>query len=320
MSSAELPKVRNKLLRILRNEIDRRLDTSLHKSVKIDLGMEDQQQQVGKHKIKLVSEDSSAISKPGMPSFVDRVLMLLNRQPAESIPLSATQKIVEVFERPDIQGKLLILGEPGSGKTTELLHLAKDLVEGASQDKNLPIPLILELSTWKESESMQQWIADTVKKQYGLAPKITDQWLQQDDIFLLLDGLDELGLMNQKKCIGAINAFMTKKVRYGLVVCCRREEYEAGQIKLDSLNGAVYLEPLREEQIQTFFKQLNRSSIWQQIRTNSKLVELARSPLFLSMMVVAYQGRGIASQADLFDAFIAQKLREGSNNVYPPNK
>jgi predicted NACHT family NTPase len=43
------------------------------------------------------------------------------------MPLAATQKIVEVFDQPDIQGKLLILGEPGAGKTTELLHLAKDL-------------------------------------------------------------------------------------------------------------------------------------------------------------------------------------------------
>ena len=319
-SESDRQKVRRQLLQILTREIDYRLETSLYERVKLDLYMEDQRQRVGKPKTEVIPEDSSAIPKPGMRSLINRVLRPFRKQSRESIPLESTQKIVDVFDRDDIQGKLLILGEPGSGKTTELLHLAKDLLERVSKDDNLPIPLILELSAWDEGKTINQWIAGAVKKKHDIPESITLQWLQQDEILPLLDGLDELGLANQQKCIDAINTFMTEKVRYGLVVCCRREEYEAGQVQLHALNGAVYLEHLRPEQIQRFFKELNRARLWEQIRDNSTLLELARSPLFLSMLVVAYQGKPITSEAVLFDAFITQKLKEGNSNVYPPNK
>jgi len=253
-------------------------------------------------------------------SLLNRLFRPFRRQTDPPAPLAATQKIVEVFDKSDIQGKLLILGEPGSGKTTELLHLAKDLVKRALKNDSLPIPLILELSAWDENKPFERWIAEMVKQRHGIPKSITQQWLQQDDILPLLDGLDELGLVNQKKCIQAINGFLAERSRYGLIVCCRREEYEAGQVMLDRLNGAVYLEPLRPDQIQTFFQQLNRSRLWAALQNTQTLLDLARLPLFLSMLVVAYRGEPITSEAELFDAFITQKLKEGNSGIYPPNK
>ncbi|NEQ45860.1 MAG: hypothetical protein F6K00_20880 [Leptolyngbya sp. SIOISBB] len=177
----------------------------------------------------------------------------------------------------------------------------------------------MELSAWDKGEPIEQWIVEVVKQQYGIPKLITQHWLEQNDILPLLDGLDELGLPNQQKCIGEINTFLIGKARYGLVICCRREEYEAGQAKLDSLKGSVYLEPLQKEQIQTYFERLNRRHLWEQLQENSTLLELTQKPLFLSMLVVAYQGKPITNEEELFDAFIDQKL-EGATGVYPPNR
>ncbi|MEN8444825.1 MAG: hypothetical protein ABG776_07425, partial [Cyanobacteria bacterium J06555_13] len=123
-SQQQLEDIRHKLLLIVQKDINVRLATSLHELVKLDLYMEDQRQSVGKSKLELVPEDSR--KDTDFPLAVNRVLYQKDRN-KPPLALELTQKIIEVFERPDIQGKLLILGEPGSGKTTELLHLAKDL-------------------------------------------------------------------------------------------------------------------------------------------------------------------------------------------------
>ena len=106
-STDQLKDIRRQLLKIVKKEVNRRLATSLHNLVKLDLYMEDQRQKVGNPKLELVPEDNE-------PSFqsVNRVLHPKGDKPPLNLKL--TQKIVEVFERQDIQGKLLILGEPGS--------------------------------------------------------------------------------------------------------------------------------------------------------------------------------------------------------------
>ena len=53
------------------------------------------------------------------------------------------EPIIEVFQDSEIQGKLLILGDPGSGKTTELLKLAQNLCKVAAEDENNRFRLFL---------------------------------------------------------------------------------------------------------------------------------------------------------------------------------
>ena len=307
---------RNKLLQFLQDDIQLRLASSLHNLVKLDLYLEDQRQQVGKPSYELVPED---VVEPelGQDFWVNRVLRSDGTE--KLVPLQQT-KIIDVFKRSDINRKLLILGEPGSGKTTELLHLAQELTNQAIDDVRLPIPVILELSAWK-GESIEDWIASRLKKRFNLQQATIQQWLDSNQLLLLLDGLDELGLTNQSKCIKTINTFIEQQRLYGLVVCCRRKEYEAGNSKLYGLNGAVYLESLTEAQVEDYFGKLNRRRFWETVRSAPALLELARKPLFLFMLVVAYQGQPIGDEEALFDAYIQKQLSEPSNQgTYPKNK
>jgi hypothetical protein len=115
---------------------------------------------------------------------------LQNVETEEVTELEPSKPILEVFE--SAQRRLLILGEPGSGKTTELLKLADALAEAAKKDPEQPIPIIFELSAWR-GEPMQDWMADRMAWQYGVNFQLCLDWLKKDRIVPLLDGLDELG-------------------------------------------------------------------------------------------------------------------------------
>ena len=66
--------------------------------------------------------------------------------------LDPNKMLIETFGRDDIGGKLLILGAPGSGKTTALLSLAEQLVCGALAQPKTVIPVLFELSTWRDDK------------------------------------------------------------------------------------------------------------------------------------------------------------------------
>ena len=316
---SKLLELRKQLLKRLQGDISIRRQNSLHNLIKIDLEMEEQRRQVGGKMAELVPQDP----EPENNNPLNRVFRFLTKDNQQTTQLKQSQKIIDFFDRNDINGKLLILGEPGAGKTTELLSLNQDLIQRAINDKNTPIPIIFELSSWKNDQAIRDWLIGQLTEIYkGIPKKVAEQWIDNQQLIPLLDGLDELGLERQNKCIIAINEFLDSSFQPGLVVCCRREEYEQAQTKLEQLNGAIYIESLSDNQIQQYLKSLKRSFIWNEnIRNESELLELVRKPLFLTMLVVAYQGRAIKNTSELFEAYIVQQLNNPDNQgTYPPRK
>ena len=83
-------------------------------------------------------------------------------------------------------GRFLILGDPGSGKTTSLLHLARRLVDTARRDRQAPIPVLLNLSSfdagprawWSKPReppepgaSFQQWLTRELSSSAVAGPR-----------------------------------------------------------------------------------------------------------------------------------------------------
>ena len=148
----------------------------------------------------------------------------------------------------DAAGLLLVLGEPGSGKSTTLLGLAQTLLNRAGKDIRQRVPIVLNLSSWNKKQPLAEWISAELWKIYRVPSKIATSWLQNSYLLPLLDGLDEVPTALQPDCVAAINTFIEEFNPSGLVVCCRLNEYRWLPERL-KLNGAISLEPLSKDEV-----------------------------------------------------------------------
>ena len=316
--------IRKMFLERLHLEISERLENSLHEWIKVEIQVEEQMHQVKSqlHKYELVKKDS-ILDKDAETSHqgLSKELRLLNDAGGISQKIDTTQKLLSLFDREDINGKLLILGEPGAGKTTELVTLANDLLTRAAENESAPVPVIFELTTWQEDKPIKDWIIDQLDVIYSLKKKRSLKWIEQDKIIPLLDGLDELGLEKQVMCIKAINHYMSRQVLGHIVVCCRSEEYTTGEEKLESLSGAIYLKTLTEGQIKDYLNSLGRASLWDKFSSIPEVINLSKIPLFLNFLIFSYQGEAIKSHEELLDIFVDKQLEDPNNKgTYSPKE
>ena len=299
------PENQRLLLARVKYEVGQRLDQSLHNAVLINLGKELQPQQVKR------SWDAEV--KIGL-------------KPPESLPQNTS--IVKVFDDSAIAGKLLILGEPGSGKTTTQLELAQTLIHRTEEQPNYPIPVLFNLSSWKDDkQSIRDWLVAELKSKYGVRKDIGEGWVDNRQLLPMLDGVDELESARQEFCVQAINKLLQSECspQY-LVVGSRSEEYTNYKTRLQ-LNGAICLQPLTKNQIFTNLVDVNHSNIWQTINDDPNLLELVKTPLLLSVTILAYQEIAIeqwqqmTSTFDrlqyLLNAYVRRMLiREIDSNAY----
>jgi hypothetical protein len=211
-------------------------------------------------------------------------------------PLPADTRITDVFE--DVGRLLLILGEPGSGKTMTLLELARDPVARARSGTSQPAPVVFNLSSWTEKfASLSAWLTEELKTKYLIPKRIGRSWLDGNRLLLLLDGLDEVQSDRRAVCIRAINAFLEDQGTTGLVVCSRLAD-TAEQVRL-KMSGAICLRPLTATQIETYLSCLGSQldALRAALNKDDVLRDLAKSPLMLSVMTLAYQGASVGALA-----------------------
>ena len=287
-------------------EVEDRLRQSLHNAILLRLDMAEQRHQV---------------SRPW-----DSQLRTADQA---AKPLDPNTHIVEVFDRRDVGGKLLILGHPGSGKTTTMLDLATELIKRANAQPEHPIPVMFNLSSWQHAkQSITDWLLSELKLKYGVSQRLGKTWLEQKTLLPLLDGLDELPPGRQETVVQAINKWLQSGAGPSrLLVCSRIEEYELYGAKL-ALNGAVCLEPLTDTQLQKYLNSMPMGELWATLQQDGALLELVRTPLLLSVSILAndaidpVQWRQKQTTQErmtyLLDAYVERRLHEGiKSTAYP---
>lgn len=226
-------------------------------------------------------------------------------------------------------GSLLILGEPGSGKTLTLLQLAESLLDVAEADPAQPTPVVLNLSSWAMHKgALPDWIVEELLLQYQLPRETSRRLIASGGLIYLLDGLDEVAAEARDACVQAINELKAQQPA-PLVVCCRVAEYEGLAAKLN-LGTAVCIQPLTDEQIDDYLRrpELKLTAVRQMVKTDAAMRELAQTPLFLSVMTLAYRDMKRADlkqlptpearRAHLYDHYVAEMWRRRPLNGNEP--
>lgn len=288
---------RRALLQLVRNTwIKGVLEQSLYGAAMIELGLE---------------ERADAVERPW------DIVLQTDHQSRRLLPPGT--KMVDVLD--EMNGALLILGDPGSGKTTMLLELARETIARAEKDFTRPIPVVFNLSSWAERrQSITEWLVDELNTKYNIPKAIARPWVDNDDLLLLLDGLDEVEPEQREGCVGAINLFRQKHGLASVVVCSRVVEYEALTTRL-KLRGAILLQPLTPAQVDAYLTESGRelAAVHTLLQEDQSLQELTQSPLMLSVMTLAYRGIRAeelqslnsidARRQHLFDTYIQQMLQ-----------
>lgn len=231
----------------------------------------------------------------------------------------------------DADRALLILGQPGVGKTTTLLQLADELIERAENDAQAPVPVVLHLASWAERRGdLADWVVEELTAKYQIPRRLGLRWLDNDSLLLLLDGFDEVPRRYRRACATAINRFRETNGLTGLVVCSRLEAYERLGQRLH-LGGATLLQPLSADQVDRYLSAAGPSAspLRAAVGGSPEMAELASSALALSVIVVAYGDPPVADSAapaepdaqdlgPLFDRYIQRMFARRQTDPHFP--
>ncbi|MBE1875947.1 NACHT domain-containing protein [Myceligenerans pegani] len=239
--------------------------------------------------------------------------------------------------------RLVVLGEPGAGKTVLAIQLLLELMERRA--RGTMVPVLLPMASWNpEERGLREWIADQLGEMYpGLnasvagggsaAPISLAQALLRDDLVLpILDGLDEVPEHLRAVALQAMNFAFTESRATAdpIVVTCRiheyREIFERTPSSPDAVAAAeeplaaaavVEIRPVEREEARRYLLQSTppqQAAKWEpvfrQIRRDPRgpLARALSSPLMITLARAGYS-RTTADTARLLELGQSDRVR-----------
>jgi len=235
-----------------------------------------------------------------------------------AIDPATTKQETDVLSDPH---NMLLLGEPGSGKTTTLKRIALTMLkEGPIDERDiLQYPMVIRLRELYENESLlnrltdlfgliaepreiiiREWGRDSKGRRIEIETKYTEmrigddkvedvipKFLNEGLVALLLDGLDELRSSHKEKIGGEIVFLGRRLTTSKIIVSCRSGDYTK------HMDGFTVLEicPLSSSQILAIKDRWLGPDDKDFIKSLRKLpyYDVADRPLLLTQLLFIYQ-------------------------------
>ena len=177
--------------------------------------------------------------------------------------------------------RLLVLGEPGSGKTVALERLAWELCGG-----NEPIVPVLVRLFWYDGIPLREWVCALLQETGHLRlgdERALDAFLQDEACrcVFLFDGLNEVAAPYRDRLVGELVRWRATSAGHSLILTSRPQD-ELWRRLRDEMARTVVVQPIADEQARAYLvAHLEDKGEARDGGLATRLREMARTPLIL---------------------------------------
>ena len=239
-------------------------------------------------------------------------LILEQRQLAKLTNSSQTYFLANILLTEILTKKAVILGAPGSGKSTLVSYFAVMLTQGKADKLGLDgntdwLPIVIEIRDLEQNldlnifEYLRQFAESNLTTD-KLPPDFYQHWLKQGNAVILLDGIDEVAdTAKRYKVVEKLNSFLHQYQDNIAIITSRPSGY-----KRDFFSTAEFphyqLQPFDDDKIEEFINYWYDSrytdpqeaarckdSLRKALEDNDRIKQLAKNPLLITIIALIHR-------------------------------
>ena len=137
-------------------------------------------------------------------------------------------------------GRLMVLGEPGAGKTVLVMELVIRLLEARLHDTGMPVPVLISAAAYESRLEWGNWLAQHLAERFSIGDEAAARLVRDGRILPVVDGVDEMdraGESQRARAHVSLSASPFACAASGPARACRR----AASARSSSVNSPDHL-------------------------------------------------------------------------------